>query len=265
MILCAGSINTPQLLLLSGIGDGKDLQRLGIPVTLDLPGVGKNLLDHVAANIACELHQASPAWALTPCESTALIKIDADAPAPDVLFHYVLMLRDKYTDDDSFSAVEHGLKLSPNVARPRSRGSLRLASPDIGIAPVIDLNYFSDREGYDQRILIAGLRYARELAATSTLAPWIKSEILPGPAVESDDEWLDYVRASCETVYHPSGSCKMGAANDTLAVVTPDLKVRGIDGMRVADASVFPSMVTVNICNTVMMIAERAAEFIDQR
>lgn len=264
VILCAGSINTPQLMLLSGIGDGRDLQRLGIPVALDLPGVGKNLLDHVAANIACELHQASPAWALTPCEATALIKIDANAPAPDVLFHYVLMLRDKYTGVDSFAAVEHGLKLSPNVARPKSRGRLELASPDIRSAPIIDLNYFSDQEGYDQRILIDGLRYARELAATPALASWIKGEILPGPAVTSDAELLDYVRSSCETVYHPSGTCKMGAARDPMAVVTPDLRVRGIDGLRVADASVFPSMVTVNICNTVMMIAERAVEFIYQ-
>lgn len=264
VILCAGSINTPQLMMLSGIGDGKQLQQLGIPVALDLPGVGKNLLDHVAANIACELQQASPPWQLTPCESTALITIDHGAPAPDVLFHYVLMLRDKYTDIDSFSAIEHGLKLSPNVARPKSRGSLRLAKPDIQAFPIIDLNYFSDSEGYDQRILIAGLRYARELIATSALSPFIKRELLPGPGVNSDDEFLDYIRASCETVYHPSGSCKIGADTDPMAVLNPQLKVRGIEGLRVADASVFPSMVTVNICNTVMMVAERAVEFIYQ-
>lgn len=264
VILCAGSINTPQLMMLSGIGDGRELQQLGIPVALDLPGVGKNLLDHVAANIACELRQPSPAWQLTPCEATALIRIDDSAPAPDVLFHYILMLRDKYTDTDFFGAVEHGLKLSPNVTRPRSRGNLRLANPDIQAAPIIDLNYFSDSEGYDQRILIAGLRYARELIATDALSTFIKREIQPGPAVNSDDEFLDYVRASCETVYHPSGSCKIGAEGDPMAVLTPQLEVRGIEGLRVADASIFPSMVTVNICNTVMMVAERAVEFIYQ-
>ena len=262
VILCGGSINTPQLLMLSGIGPGSELQQLGIEPQLDLKGVGRNLLDHVAANIACELQQPAPPWKLTPCEATALIRIDADAPAPDVLFHYVLMLRDKYTNNDQFSAIEHGIKLSPNVARPRSRGSLRLASNDYHDAPLIDLNYFSDAEGYDQRILIAGLRYARELAATPALAAFIRREVLPGPEVIHDDDWLAYIRAGAETVYHPSGTCRMGRADDQLAVVTPDLRVRGIEGLRIADASVFPDMVSVNICNTVMMIAERAAEMI---
>jgi choline dehydrogenase-like flavoprotein len=181
-----------------------------------------------------------------------------------VLFHYVLMLRDKYSNVDHFSAIEHGVKLSPNVARPRSRGSLRLASSDYHDHPLIDLNYFSDAEGYDQRILIAGLRYARALVATPALAAFIRREVLPGPDVGDDDDWLDYIRASAETVYHPSGTCRMGAATDRLAVVTPDLRVRGVAGLRVADASVFPSMVSVNICNTVMMIAERAAAMILQ-
>jgi len=262
VILCAGSINTPQLMMLSGLGNGAELQRLGIAVVADLPGVGQNLLDHVAANIACELRRPAPPWALTPCEATALIQIDADAPAPDVLFHCVLALRDKYTGADHFGVVEHGLKLSPNVARPRSRGRMTLVSRDIQEAPLIDLNYFSDTEGYDRRILLEGLRFARELAASPALSKHVKQEILPGPALESDDELFDYMRQTCETVYHPSGSCKMGAASDPLAVVTPDLRVRGIDGLRIADASVFPSMVTVNICNTVMMIGERAVELI---
>jgi choline oxidase len=265
VVLCGGSINTPQLLMLSGIGPARELQELGIESQLDLPGVGRNLLDHVAANLACELQQPAPDWKLTPCEATALIRIDADAPAPDVLFHYVLMLRDKYTDGDQFSGIEHGIKLSPNVARPRSRGSLRLASNDYHDTPLIDLNYFSDAGGYDQRILIAGLRYARELAATPALATFIRREVLPGPDVIHDDDWLAYIRAGAETVYHPSGTCRMGRANDPLAVVTPDLRVRGIDGLRIADASVFPDMVSVNICNTVMMIAERAAEMIQPR
>ena len=262
IILCAGSINTPQLLMLSGIGPGDELQRLGLTVRQDLAGVGSNLLDHVAANIACELRQPAPPWRLTPCESTALIRIDKDAPAPDVLFHYVLMLRDKYSGVDHFGDIEHGVKLSPNVARPRSRGSLTLASRDYRDAPVIDLNYFSDSEGYDQRILIAGLRFARELAATPSLSQCIRREVLPGPDVENDDDWLAYIRNTAETVYHPSGTCRIGDAGDPLAVVTPDLRVRGIAGLRIADASVFPSMVSVNICNTVMMIAERAAAMI---
>ena len=172
------------------------------------------------------------------------------------------MLRDKYTDDDFFAGIDHGLKISPNVARPKSRGRLRLARPDIHAAPVIELNYLSDPDGYDARILVAGLRFAREIAATQALAPWLRRELLPGPDIGSDSELLDYIRATCETVYHPCGTCRMGAADDSLAVVTPRLDVRGMDGLYVADASVFPSMVTVNICNTVMMVAERAADFI---
>lgn len=262
VLLCAGSINSPQLLMLSGIGPGDALQALGIPVVLDLPGVGRNLIDHAAANIACELHRPVPDWRLTPCEATALIRIDRDAPAPDVLYHFVLMLRDKYSDIDHYGAIEHGIKLSPNVARPRSRGRLYLEGADIHTPPRIELNYFSDADGYDRRVILAGLRYGRDLLASSALAPWIKAEVAPGPGIVSDAELFDYVRASCETVYHPCGTCRIGAADDPLAVVTPDLRLRGLDGLRVADAAVFPGMVTVNICNTVMMVAERAAALI---
>ena len=106
------------------------------------------------------------------------------------------------------------------------------------------------------------MRFARELVATPSLSAFIKREVMPGPEVESDDEWFVYMRETAETVYHPSGTCRMGRADDPLAVVTPDLRVKGVPGLRIADASAFPSMITVNICNTVMMIAERAAEFI---
>ena len=112
------------------------------------------------------------------------------------------------------------------------------------------------------RILLGGLRFARRLIKTSALVPYIKREITPGPDIESDDEFFAYMRESCETVYHPCGTCAMGAADNTKSVVLPDLTVKGIRGLRVADASVFPDMVTVNICNTVMMVAERAADLI---
>ena len=265
VILCAGSINTPQLLLLSGIGDGNDLQSLGIDTRVHLPGVGRNLLDHAAANLACALRAPPPPWRLTPCEATALIRVDADAPAPDVLYHYVLTLRDKYSDIDHYGHIEHGIKLSPNVTRPKSRGWLGLASPDYREPPAIDLNYFSDADGYDRRIILGGLRFGREVLNSAELAGFIAEEVMPGADVQSDDELFAYVRETAETVYHPSGTCRMGAPDDPLAVVTPDLRVRGIEGLRVADASVFPSMVTVNICNTVMMIGERAADMILDR
>lgn len=261
-ILCAGSINTPQLLMLSGIGPGEHLQQLGLPVLLDLPGVGRHLMDHVAANISCELNAPGPAWALTPCEATALLKVEPGVELPDVLFHFVLRLREKYVGDQQFQGIEHGVKLSPNVARPKSRGTVTLNSPDPADKPQIDLNYFSDAAGYDRRILLGGLRYARRLTQTAALSPYLKREVTPGYDVASDTKFFDYMTQSCETVYHPCGTCKMGAADDLMAVVTPELNVRGIQGLRIADASVFPEMVTVNICNTVMMVAERATEMI---
>ena len=265
-ILCAGSINTPQLLMLSGIGPADHLQNLGIPILANLPRVGQNLMDHVAANISCELKYPSPEWSLTPCEATALINVDKQvgtkAELPDVLFHFVLRLREKYVGDTQFQGVENGVKLSPNVARPKSRESLLLSGADPLDKPSIDLNYFSDAEGYDRRILLGGLRYARQLTNTGALSPYLKREITPGCDVESDDEFFAYMTQSCETVYHPCGTCAMGDENDPAAVVSPDLKVRGVQGLRIADASVFPDMITVNICNTVMMVAERAVDLI---
>lgn len=252
--------------MLSGIGPADHLQNLGISILANLPGVGQNLMDHVAANISCELKDYSPEWVLTPCEATALINVDKQigtkAKLPDVLFHFVLRLREKYVGDTQFQGVENGVKLSPNVARPKSRGSLLLNSANPLDKPQIDLNYFSDAEGYDQRILLGGLRYARQLTKTGALSPYLKREITPGCDIESDEEFFAYMTQSCETVYHPCGTCAMGDENDPAAVVSTDLKVRGIQGLRVVDASVFPDMITVNICNTVMMVAERAVDLI---
>jgi choline oxidase len=262
IILCGGSINTPHLLMLSGIGPARHLRSHGIDIVQDLPGVGQNLIDHVAANIAYELKQPTPTWNRTPCESTVLLKVDADAPAPDVLFHFVLRLREKYVGLNQFAGIKHGVKLSPNVARPKSRGSLTLRSALPHDHPVIDLNYLSDTDGYDRRILLSGLKWARKLAATPALAPWIGRETTPGKDVQTDDDLFAYVKKTCETVYHPCGTARMGAADDAMSVVTPDLRVKGIDGLRIADATVFPDMITVNINNTVMMVAEQAAAII---
>ncbi len=262
VILAAGAIQSPHLMMLSGLGPAADLKRHGIEVMADLPGIGENLMDHVAASIAFELKTPAPPWRLTPCEATLLLSVEPDAPAPDVLYHFVLRLREKHIGRTLYGGIEHGVKISPNVARPKSRGRVALASPDQRIQPSIELGYFTDPEGYDRKILIAGLRHARRLVATPALARWLKREIAPGPAVDSDAALFAYARDTAETVYHPCGTCRMGAAGDPLSVVTPDLRVKGIAGLRVADASVFPAMVTVNICNAVMMVAEKAAHLI---
>ena len=262
VILCAGSINTPQLMMLSGIGPADHLQNLGIAVRQALPGVGRNLLDHVAANVAYETVSAVPAWQRTFCESTLLVRLDQTEATPDVLFHFVLKLREKYAGQELFAGTAQGVKLAPNVARPKSRGWVTLKSADPRDKPVIALNYLSDREAYDRKTLIGGLRFARRLAQTPSLAPLLRREIAPGPEITGDEALFEYICGTCETVYHPAGTCRMGRDSDDHAVLLPDLRVKGIQGLRVADASVFPDMVTVNICNTVMMVAERAAELI---
>ena len=134
---------------------------------------------------------------------------------------------------------------------------LEFVSPSVDDPPLIHLNYLSDPEDYDISTLVKGLRFGREVASTAPLSEFLGEELAPGPGVVSDRELAEYARDTCETVYHPSGTCRMGTDAD--AVVSPDLKVHGLQNMRVCDASVFPTMVTVNINNTVMMVAEKAA------
>jgi len=260
VILAAGAIQTPQLMMVSGLGPADQLKGHGIDVVADLPGVGGNLNDHVAAAVVFDLHEAPPPWQLTAFEAVMLKTVDADAPAPDWLYHFGLTVREKYGLHPRLGNPRHGVKLSPNVTRARSRGSVTLAGGDIEDAPKIDLNYFSDPQGYDMRILLAGTKFARRLIEAPSFAEIVRAETAPGPEVQTDGELEAYIRSVCETVYHPCGTCRMGT--DDQAVVTPDLKVRGVDGLSVVDASVFPSIVTVNINFAVMMVAEKAADTI---
>lgn len=128
--------------------------------------------------------------------------------------------------------------------------------------PTINLNYLSDESNYDIETLIHGLKFCRTLAAQAPLSGFLRKEISPGLDIQTDQQWTEYIRTTCETVYHPSGTCRMGGNEDSSTVVTPDLRIKGLNGIRVCDASVFPSMVTVNINNTVMMLAEKAADMV---
>jgi choline dehydrogenase len=249
-------------MMVSGLGPADHLAGFGIETVVDLQGVGQNLVDHAAANIAIELKESAPTWELTPCEVTMMLQVDDNEVAPELLYHFVLRLREKYVDNDSRIAGLNGVKISPNVTRPKSRGYLRLYSPHFDAPPEINLNYFSDTEDYDMRTIIKGLRFARKIANTDVFRSVSYREVLPGLAVESDDELAAYVRETCETVYHPAGTCRMGRIDDAMSVVGPDLRVKGVEGLRVCDASIFPSMVSVNINNTVMMVAEKAAELV---
>jgi choline oxidase len=262
VLLTAGAIQSPQLLLLSGIGPAAELAALGITPVVDLPGVGRHLLDHVAAGIVWDLKEPPGRAELTPYEATLLARMEAEAVAPDVLYHFGLQVHDKSGIRPRLGLPENGVKLSPNVARAKSEGSVRLVSPDPHAAPRIDLNYLSDPEGYDLRILTKAVAFGRRLSEATPTRSLVRSEVAPGPDVVDEADLQAYIREVCDTVYHASGTCRMGRTDAASTVVTPDLRVRGVRGLRVCDASVFPSMVTVNIANTVMMVAEKAADLV---
>jgi choline dehydrogenase-like flavoprotein len=153
--------------------------------------------------------------------------------------------------------------MTPNIPRPRSRGKLYLTSADPTIKPALDFRYFTDPEGYDAATIVAGLRAARKVASQEPFASWLKREVAPGPAIQSDEALSEYGRKVAHTVYHPAGTTKMGdVVSDEMAVVDAQLKVRGVKGLRIADAGVFPDMPTVNPMLTVLGVGERAAELV---
>ncbi|MGQ0485404.1 MAG: GMC family oxidoreductase [Hyphomicrobiales bacterium] len=254
VILTCGAIQTPQLLMVSGLGPAAHLREHGIEVIADLPHVGRHLRDHVAAPIVWEAREPVAPWEICPFEATMLMQFEPDAPAPDVLWHYGLRVHEKYGEHPRLAFDGPAVKASPNVTRARSEGSVTLTGPAMREAPAIDLNYFSDP--YDMRILLQAMRFTRRLIETKSLQAVCKMEIHPGGDVRSDDEWASYIKDVCETVYHPCGTAAIGK------VVDPDLKVKGIGNLSIADASIFPSLITVNINCAVMMAAEKAAELI---
>ena len=252
VVMACGSIQTPQLMMVSGMGPAAHLREHGIGVVADLPHVGQHLRDHVAAPIVWETKEPVGDWEICPFEATMMLQLDADAPAPDILFHFGLRVREKYGDSPRLTTHGPAIKASPNVTRARSEGEVRLSGPAMADKPVINLNYFSDPD--DLRLLIAAMHFTRRIGATAAMRAICKAEVHPGPGVDTDAQWADYIRNVCETVYHPCGTAAIGK------VVTPDLKVMGVDGLFIADASVFPSLITVNINSAVMMTAEKAAD-----
>ena len=254
VILTAGAIQTPQLMMVSGLGPAAHLKSHGIGVIADLPDVGQHLRDHVAAAVVWETREPVAPWQICPFEATTMLTLEEDAPAPDILFHFGLRVREKYDSGPRFGTMGPAIKASPNVTRARSEGSITLSSPSMYDKPVIALNYLSDP--YDRQLLLKALRYARRLGETQAMRAVCKAEVHPGPAVQSDAEWIAYIAKVCETVYHACGTAAIGK------VVTPDLKVMGIDGLFIADASVHPALITVNINCAVMMVAEKAASLI---
>ncbi len=265
IILACGAIDTPRLLLLSGVGPGEELRDAGVPVVHDLPGVGRNLCDHPEGLIVWEAKAAVGSIAASGWDAIIAVRLDDTRSAPDILCHVPLMTFAEHSERMGFVTPEPSVSMTPNVAKPRSRGRVWIGSPDPERPPLIDYRYFTDPAGHDEAVLVAGMRLARLVADTEPMAHWIAREVFPGPDVQADDQLSALARATHSTVYHVCGTCRIGAHDDPAAVVDPQLRVRGIDGLRIADASVFPTITTVNPVVTIMMVAERAADLIRSR
>lgn len=266
VVLCAGAIDTPRLLLLSGIGPADGLRAHGLQVVADVPGVGENLTDHPEGLVVWEAARPAGPVAATDWDITIMARLlDPAATVPDVLAHVPLMTYAVHAERRGLALPEHSFSMTPNVTRPRSRGRVWLAGPDPDAAPLIDPRAFTDPEGHDERVLLAGMRMARRVAACAPMSDWLGRELFPGPDVVDDEELSAVMRATHHTVYHVSCTCRMGATEDPLAVLDPELRVRGVRRLSVADASAFPSLTTVNPVVAVLMLAERAAELIGQR
>ncbi|KAL7268559.1 hypothetical protein RUND412_008814 [Rhizina undulata] len=261
VILCGGAIDTPRLFLLSGIGPSKQLEDLGIDVVHDLPGVGENLLDHPETIIIWELNGPMPEETSMHSDAGIFIDRDGDGVA-DLMMHTYQIPFCVNTARLGYDVPEHAFCMTPNIPRPKSKGRLYLTSSDPVIKPALDFRYFTDPEGYDAKTLVDGIRIARKVAKMEPFKSWLKREVAPGIEMTSDDELSEYARRAAHTVYHPAGTTKMGNKGDRMAVVDETLRVRGLEGVRIADAGVFPDMVTVNPMVTVLVIGERCAELV---
>ena len=287
VILCGGAVNSPQLLMLSGIGPADELAKHGIEVRHDLPGVGRNLQDHVDCCLSYECKQpvtlygdlradkliASVAQGMVlgtgitttfPYEAGAFMKSRPDLVAPDIQAHFMPALEKTanlhWPNPFRKQAVEanHGFTIRVGPVNPESRGSITLRSADPAAAPRIQANYLATE--FDRKTMISAIRMMREVIAQPAFDTYRGKELAPGPGVLSDGELLEWLRASALTTLHPVGTCKMG--NDGEAVVDAELRVRGIEGLRVADASIMPIISSGNTNAPTIMIGERAADFI---
>ena len=258
VVLSAGALWSPHILMHSGIGPADQLRTVGLEVHVELAGVGANLHDHVSAPVSYRalVELEAPqllAEALLFCYSGVF---ERSANTPDLQFFFAPI---RIPGEVSVAGA-NGFALVPILAQPRSRGTVRLASADPLQKPRIDPAYLSDP--LDVEALLRGMKMARRMATNRAFEAIRGPELAPGPAAVSDHDLLAYLRGAASTVWHPVGTCKMGSANDPSAVVDPQLRVRGVEGLRVADASVIPSITSGNTNAATIMIGERAADFI---
>ncbi len=279
VLLAGGAINSPQLLQLSGIGPGALLQQHGVDIVHDLPGVGENLQDHINTRVvyrarhANTLNEISHSWlrqaragleyVLTRRGALMMgaapiglfVRTRPGLDSPDVQYQF---LAGSFVRPGAAMHDFPGCQATCIPCRPESRGWLRIRSPFPSMPPAIQPNYLSTQG--DKDTLIAGLRIARKVFRSPAMAALVAGEVLPGPEAESDEDWLEHIRRNAGTTFHPTSTCMMGD-RDT-AVVDTALRVRGVDGLRVVDASIMPTVVSGNTNATVIMIAEKAADMI---
>jgi choline dehydrogenase len=280
VIVCGGAIGSPHLLMLSGIGPGDELKAVGVAPRHELAGVGKHLEDHLLCFVVYRAKSSTNAglsrgelvWSLvkhvtsragklakSPVEAGAFVRQTPASPRPDNQFHFV-----PYGISPPNSDIKRPIQFGryatvmPGLIYPHSHGEITLRSADPTAAPLIDPRYFSDPR--DLEHMVAGVKLAREIASTSPLAELIEAPFFPADSVTTDDDIRAWIRLSVNTIFHPTGTCKMGT--DTLAVVDPELRVHGMRGLRVADASIMPRITGGNTNAPTIMIAERAADFV---
>ncbi|MFC5694879.1 GMC family oxidoreductase [Pseudomonas sp. GCM10022186] len=280
VILCAGAIQSPQLLELSGIGRRDVLSKAGIKVRHELSGVGENYIDHFATRMnwrlkdgLVTLNEMAQGWRLGLAVAEyftkrtgiltlgtglvhGFVKTEASMPTPDVQYFVV---HASYANAAERILDKHpGLTIGVSQLRPKSKGSIHIQSADPNQMPAIRPNFLAEEE--DRVSLINGMKTARQIMEQPAIRDLVQSEVSPGNGTRNDSQWLDFARENGQTIYHPLGTCRMG--EDADAVVDSSLRVRGLKGLRVVDASVIPSMVSGNIQGAVMAVAERAADLI---
>jgi len=248
--------------MLSGIGPAAQLREFGVEVLVHSPGVGENLDDHVEGLVMWDAARPMVTTSTQWWEIGLFTRTRSGLDRPDLMMHYGSVPFDLNTVRWGYPTTDNGFCLTPNVTRGRSRGTVKLRTRDFRDRARVDPRYFTDPEDHDMTVMLTGVKLARRIAEQPSLKEWIAKELAPGPDAVTDDEIIDYITKTHNTVYHPACTAKMGPDSDPLAVVDPQLRVRGVQGLRVADASIMPFLPAINPNITCMMIGEKAADLV---